>query len=162
MKRIMFIACLILQLTIMLSINCYGLQLGNNPKESITQLHRLDDVTKEEIYKEIFITLLYPNIEKALADYYKASANEHINKDPWNVKIKNIDISQDENYAFSIKFLILSYAKSHNFVGEDNITFLVSLRGTKLSKFEHLKAYPITPKHQEIMKKSLPIQINEW
>lgn len=99
--------------------------------------------SKEELYQDIFVTLLNPYIENAVKDYY----GEPYNFDPWDVNILNIERPYgDRTPQFVIKLQIKPYVGAHNTIGIDNVTITVLPGGsTKVDKFEHIKSFEIPP-----------------
>lgn len=52
--------------------------------------------SKEELYKKLFITLLYLHVQKAIDDYYDEYMTYLPREDPFSYKILNIEKSRSE------------------------------------------------------------------
>ena len=134
-----FIACiitifvLILTLTIIPSSrNALAKTIAiNTDLESSTQ-------SKEELYQDIYNTLLFPYIQTAIETYYKKPVAFDI------FGVKTLQITRPNSmFTFTIKLQLLPYIGAHNSVGIDNITFKISPGEVKMVTFEHIKSFPI-------------------
>lgn len=103
--------------------------------------------SNEEIYKDIFMSLLHPYIDKAIRNYYKHPYNH----DPWDVDILNIERPNGyRTFLFILKLKVIPYYGPHIGVGVDYITISVSGTGkVEIQKFEHIKSYDIPAKPKE-------------
>lgn len=98
----------------------------------------------EELYYDISMSTLLPNIRKAVDDYYTASIGISPAVDPWQADIQYIERSHGyRTYLFQIKLEVMPYIGPHRTVGEDLITLEVSSGEVKIMKFEHIKSYPV-------------------
>lgn len=95
--------------------------------------------SKEDVYKDIFVTLLAPYIDKAIENHYgKPYAFA-----PWDVYVLSITRPDGD---FIIKLQISPYIGAHNSVGVDNIIIKVSYGEAPIvQKFEHIRSYEIPP-----------------
>jgi hypothetical protein len=144
--------------------------LGNTPILAIRSVNRFDEQTqpisndsqiiieepKEELYKNLFITLIYPHVEKAIDDYYDEYMTYLPGEDPWFYKFLSIEKTQGLNYSYIIKLEVQPYVGPHLSVGIDHITLKIELGNVKVEKYEHLKSYELPPHYQDIIKKKLP------
>jgi len=95
--------------------------------------------SNEELYQDIFTTLIYPYIKEAIEEYY----GKPYCCDPWDIKILNIE--RQSTACFIVKIQIIPYTGAHNTVGIDNITIRISSEEAKVEGFEHIKSYEIPP-----------------
>lgn len=97
--------------------------------------------SKEELYQDLFITLLGPFIEKSIENYY----GKPYAYDPWSVDVINIERPNGNRTSyFIIKLQIMPYIGAHNTIGIDNLTIEVKYGEVpKVIKFEHIKSYEI-------------------
>lgn len=100
----------------------------------------------EEIYQDVFITLLLPYIEEAVTDYYEKNTGYSPSVDPWEPDI--ISIARPKGYRtflFVIKLEVSPFLGAHNSIGVDRLTIRVSSGEIKVEEFEHIKDFPIPP-----------------
>lgn len=109
-----------------------------------------------ELYRELFITLIYPQVEAAIAAYYDNYMTYLPGEDPWSYEILNIEKTPMSNYSYTVQLQVRPYVGPHLSVGLDRITLMLSLSGTEALKFEHLESYPLPPHYSGIMKSKLP------
>ena len=98
--------------------------------------------SKEELYQDIYNTLLDPYIQNAIDAFYKKPVSYDL------FGIKTLQITRPQGYrtfTFIIKIQLLPFVGAHNSIGMDNITFEISPGEVKLIKFEHIKDFPIPP-----------------
>jgi hypothetical protein len=114
--------------------------------------------SKEELYQDIFITLLMPYIDKSIDNYYGKYFIYLLGVDPWNVKILNIERPNGNRTSFFILRLeFVTYVGPHNSVGRDQVTIAVKYGSEpKVEKFEHIESYPLPPNYQNYVKKWPP------
>lgn len=95
----------------------------------------------EELYQDIFILMLLPEIEKAVEDYY----GRPYFVAPYQVKILNVGRPNGyRTFGFILKLEILPYEGPHNSVGKDHITIKIEPGPTiQVEKFEHIESYDI-------------------
>ncbi|MHB8065896.1 MAG: DUF3888 domain-containing protein [Ruminiclostridium sp.] len=114
------------------------------------------DNFSNEIPKDIFITLIYPYVEKAIGDYYSKFMTYLPGEDPWSYMILNIKKLPEHNYSYIISLEVSPYVGPHLSVGTDHITLRIDLSGVTIEKFEHIKSYPLPPHYQNILKGKWP------
>lgn len=105
----------------------------------------------EELYQDIFVSLLLWYIDEAVDDYYGTPYTVA----PYQVKVLSVERPNGyRTFAFLIKLEVLPYTGPHIVVGIDHITIRVS-SGPKIDveKFEHIKSFDLPPRNQY-----LPIQ----
>lgn len=111
----------------------------------------------EELFKQMTITLLMPNIGEAINNYYKEYLNYSLTEDPWNIKILESEKTKENTYEFLVKIKVAPYIGPHISVGVDHITFRIMPWGeVKLEKYEHIKSYSIPPNWSDIIIKWPP------
>lgn len=100
----------------------------------------------EELYQDIFVSLLSPYIDKAVEDYY----GKPYTIAPYQTEVLSAERPNGyRTFAFRIQLKVLPYTGPHLYVGEDHITILV-VYGPKIKveKFEHIKSYELPPHYQ--------------
>lgn len=96
--------------------------------------------SKEELYQDIYNTLLFPYIQSAIDAYYKKPVSFDL------FGVKTLQITRPQGYrtfTFIIKLQLLPFIGAHNSIGMDNITLEISPGEVKMIKFEHIKDFPI-------------------
>ncbi len=96
--------------------------------------------SQEELYKDMFITLMDPYINQALTKYYGQSYQY----DLFNVNV--ISASRPEGYrtfSFIVKIEVKPFVGAHNIIGIDHITYKISPSVVKLEEFEHIKSFNV-------------------
>lgn len=144
--------------------------LGNTPILAMRNINRFDSQTQyisnnsqtlieeqnEELYKNLFITLLYPHVEKAIHDYYDEYMTYLPGEAPYSYKFLSIEKTPGLNYSYVIKLEVQPYVGPHLSVGVDHITLKIDLGKVTVERYEHLKSYELPPYYQGIFKKKLP------
>jgi hypothetical protein len=111
----------------------------------------------EELYKNLFITLIYPHVEKAIGDYYDEYMNYLPGEAPYFYKFLSIDKNRPfKNYSYTIVLQVAPYVGPHLSVGVDRTTMKIELSGVTIEKYEHLESHRLPPHYQNILKKPLP------
>lgn len=111
--------------------------------------------SREELYQDIFISLLLPYIQKEVDKYYSKYLTDTPIVAPYTVYILNAERPNGyRSFIFNLKLEVHSYIGPHNSVGLDYITVIVGgLENIKIEKFEHIKSYVLPPNYQHIIKK---------
>lgn len=119
--------------------------LSLDERELKTQLlqDKPPERSTEELYQDIFVTLLTPHINKAIEDYYGGQYGIA----PYLVKVLSAERPNGyRTFTFRIKLKILPYTGPHNAIGEDHITFYIRYGSeVKMEKFEHIESYELPP-----------------
>lgn len=111
---------------------------------------------KEEVYKNLFITLFIPYVNQEIRDYYDEYLSPVPIEDPWNYKFIDIKKNPQQNYSYIVVLEVMPYIGAHITVGTDRITFLIEPDKVKVEKFEHLKSHIIPLHYQNSIKKEIP------
>ncbi|MCQ1530703.1 DUF3888 domain-containing protein [Lutispora saccharofermentans] len=91
----------------------------------------------EEIYQDIFVTLILPCIEDAVENYY----GQPFQVAPYDVKILSVERpSGYRTFLFRLTIKVSPYYGPHISVGVDRITISLSDKCI-VEKFEHIKSY---------------------
>lgn len=114
--------------------------------------------SKEELYQDIYITLLMPYIDKAINSFYEKYFTYLPGADPYFVNILSIERPNGyRTYFFILKLEVLPYIGPHISVGRDQITIEIKYGSKpKVIKFEHDESYPLPPNYQIYAKKWPP------
>lgn len=100
----------------------------------------------EELYQDVFMTMLLPYIQEAVSHYYEENTGYSPTVDPWQPDILFIERPDGyRTFAFVIKLGVAPYLGAHNPIGVDHLTIRVSPGEVSVEKFEHIKSYPIPP-----------------
>ncbi|MDR3602907.1 MAG: DUF3888 domain-containing protein [Desulfosporosinus sp.] len=113
--------------------------------------------SQEELYQDIFVTLLAPYIQTAINDYYKQYLTTSPNYSPDSIEILKVERPMGyRSFLFTLKLQVKPYVGPHLDVGVDQLTIHVgSGEGeVKVEKFEHVKSYydSLPPNYKGIIK----------
>ena len=125
--------------------NIFNIQQSNNQR------------TNEQVCYDLFVTMLYPHVEKAIGDFYSEYMTDLPGEDPYSYKFISIEKEEELNYSFIVVLEVQPYIGPHLSVGRDRITFKISLDGVYIDNFEHLETYELPPNYQDAIKKPFPI-----
>lgn len=111
--------------------------------------------SREELYQDIFISLLVPYIQKEVDKYYSKYLTDTPMVAPYGVYVLSAERPNGyRSFVFKLKLQVNSYTGPHIGVGLDYITLTVEGTGdVKVEKFEHIKSYELPPNYQDIIKK---------
>lgn len=111
--------------------------------------------SREELYQDIFMSLLLPYIQNEVDKYYSKYLIYPPVVAPYTVYVLSaIRPNGYRSFVFNLKLRVDSYIGPHNGVGQDLITLTVDGAGdVKIEKFEHIKSYKLPPNYQDIIKK---------
>ncbi|HEY5560541.1 MAG TPA: DUF3888 domain-containing protein [Clostridiaceae bacterium] len=111
--------------------------------------------SREELYQDIFISLLLPYIQKEVDKYYSKYLTDTPMVAPYTVYVLSVEKPIGyHSFLFNIKLQVDSYIGPHLGVGLDYITVTVGgARDVEIKKFEHIKSYELPPNYQDIIKK---------
>ncbi|MCB2357095.1 DUF3888 domain-containing protein [Clostridium estertheticum] len=146
---------------LMFIILILGLQLTvNTPVYANTQVpanlsYQPLKQSREELYQDIFISLLLPYIQKEVDTYYSKYLTDTPMVAPYTVYVLSAERPNGyRSIVFNIKLKVNSYIGPHLGVGLDYITVIVGGTGDiEIKKFEHIKSYELPPNYQNIIKK---------
>ena len=127
-------------------------QAINSSSETV---YKAPKQSQQELYQDVFVTLLDPYIQKALDDYYGQLLAISPMNSPEYVKILNIERPMGyRSFSFIIKLQIEPYVGPHDSIGIDQLTISVGAGEgeVKIEKFEHVKSYNLPSNLQELIK----------
>lgn len=103
----------------------------------------------EELYQDLFITLLLPHIEQQIDQYYSKLLTESPVVYPYEVDVIFAErVSGYRSFGFIVTLQVMPVVGPHNPVGLDQLIFSISPGKVYLKKFEHMNSYEL-PKHWE-------------
>lgn len=125
---------------------------AKTPSENV--IHKSPEHSQEELYQDIFVTLLDPYIQETIKDYYKQSLNISPVSSPANVEILSVERPIGyRSFLFVIELQVKPYVGPHIGVGVDKLTIRMGTGGeVKVEKFEHIETYQLPPQYQNIKK----------
>lgn len=93
----------------------------------------------EELYQDIFITLLNPVINNSIKKQYGG----WVPYDIWDIKVLNAErINSGRTIGFILKIEVMPYQGAHNSIGIDHLTIRILCdREPEVIKFEHIKSF---------------------
>jgi hypothetical protein len=149
----------ILMLLVMISVLGCPVQVSAQETPASVGTSALIGTAAEQnpaLYKDLFITLVYPQVEAAIDKYYSDYMTYLPSEDPWSYEILSIEKAPRGSYAFTVQLQVRPYVGPHLSVGLDRVTLALSLSGTEVLKFEHLESHQLPPHYSGIMKSRLP------
>lgn len=134
---------------ILLLITSISSQAENN-------YYQPDEKSKEELMMDIFHSILSPNIEKVVWDYYSNYLNERPTVYPYQIYIVNMErVGEYRSFKFKITVEVTPVVGPHIAVGKDHLTFYITPSTVKLTKFEHIETFELPPNWEHIKKGQL-------
>lgn len=129
--------------------------------KSVVQNYKTPEHSKEELYQDIFCSLISPYIQKSVSKYYSKYLTDIPTVDPWDYKILSVERPNGyRSFVFVLKIEIIPYVGPHIGVGVDRLTIEVQGAGTvKVKNFKHIRNYELPPNYQNIIKKNWCINI---
>jgi hypothetical protein len=111
--------------------------------------------SREELYQDIFMSLLLPYIQNEVDKYYSKYLIDTPMVAPYTVYVLSADRPNGyRSFVFNLKLRVDSYIGPHIDVGQDYIYLTVEVGGNvKIEKFEHIKSYKLPPNYLYIIKK---------
>ncbi len=110
--------------------------------------------SREELYQDVFISLLLPSIQGEVNKYYSEYLTEPPMVAPYTIFV--LSAKRPDGYRtffFRLKLKIDSYIGPHISVGLDYLTLTVDGSGNVvIEKFEHIKSYELPPNYEDIIK----------
>lgn len=142
---------------IAISIVFYCTNPVNSVKASANNASKPAKGSTEELYQDVYVTLLYPYIQKAVDAYYKPYFKDSPGVAPYMVDVLSIDRPNGyRTFEFIVKLQVMPYFGPHLEVGVDNITFRIGAGNeVQLEKFEHIKSSELPWNYQDEI-------INKW
>ena len=110
--------------------------------------------SREELYQDIFLSLLLPYIQEEVDKYYSKYLTTTPMVAPYTVYVLKAERQNGyRSFRFDLKLRVDSYIGPHIGVGIDHITVTVGGSGdVEVNKFEHIKSYELPPNYQHIIK----------
>lgn len=107
--------------------------------------------SKEELVMDLFFSLLLPNIQEAVSNYYSDYLTESPVVYPYQIKILNME--RTNGFIFSVTLEVTPVLGAHNPVGRDQLRFSIAPSEIKLEEFKHMETFELPPHLQENIKK---------
>lgn len=124
-------------------------------KISSDSIYKPKEKSVEELYQDIFISLLMPQIQKSIDSYYKKYMTQTPMVSPDSVFVLSASRTNGyRSFVFLLKLRVESYIGPHINVGSDDIT--ISIDGTgdlKVNKFSHIKTYKLPSNYNNLIKR---------
>jgi len=110
--------------------------------------------SKEELVMDMFFSLLLPNVQEAVSNYYSNYLTINPLVYPYQIKILNMERTNGyRGFMFELTIEVTPVVGPHIEVGKDQIIFSISPSEVKLKKFKHMETYELPPNWQDIIKK---------
>lgn len=110
--------------------------------------------SKEELVMDMFFSLLLPDIQTAVTNYYSDYLTENPLVYPYQIDIVHMDrVNGYRGFVFSVTVEVSPVVGPHISVGKDRLTFRVTPSEVKLTNYKHIETYELPPNWQDIQKK---------
>lgn len=110
--------------------------------------------SKEELVMDMFFSLLLPNVQEAVSDYYSDYLTTSPLVYPYQIKILKMERTNEyRGFIFLVTIEVTPVVGPHNPVGRDQLTFSITPSEVKLKKIKHMETYELPPNWQDIIKK---------
>ena len=111
--------------------------------------------SKEELVMDLFFSLLLPNIQAAVSNYYSDYLTISPLVYPYQIKILKMERTNHyRGFIFLVTIEVTPVVGPHIEVGKDHLTFSITPSKVNLKNFKHLETYELPPHWQDIIKKS--------
>lgn len=142
MNRLLFSIYLLLIMTMSTEAK---IKAADEPKEQ----------SPEELYQDLFISLLSTEIDKPIMDYYTKTLTYLPMVYPYEVHVEEAKrLGGYRSFEFLVTLQVTPVVGPHIAVGEDRLTLYISGDGqVQQRKFEHIKSYEL-PEHWQHIKKN--------
>lgn len=157
MRKSRFAVFLVVLITLSIPLN-NKTSTYNYAKTELEEHCNIPENPKEKLCLDILMTLLLPNLQNEVDNYYKEYLSVTPTVAPYDVDILSMDrIGESGTFDFRMKLELHPYVGPHLDVGLDYITIRVNpVDNVKIEKFEHIKSYELPSYYQNIIKKKLP------
>ncbi|MBM7621161.1 hypothetical protein JOC95_003034 [Bacillus tianshenii] len=122
-----------------------------------TAMPKPPEQSREELYHDMFLTLLSKDINEAVANYY----SDYLTTSPM-VHGYMVDVVSAEreggyrSFGFTVTLEVTPVVGPHLSVGIERLIFDIGPRGGKLLEYEHLETHELPDNWKHIMKNSSP------
>ena len=133
--------------------NCYTYADIDNIRAQSKNPYIPLEHSREELYQDIYMTLLLPYIQDEVDKYYEEYLSTSPIIAPYSVKILEAYRANGyRGFDFRLKIELHPYVGPHLEVGLDYITIRISSTvNVKVEKFEHIKSYKLPWNYQDII-----------
>ena len=125
---------------------------NKNTAKQVADIYQPPEELREELYQDIYISLLMPYIEKEVASYYSNILKETPQVAPYYVYV--LDAKRPNGYRsflFELKLKVIPYVGPHIGVGVDYITIKIASRKVTIENFKHINTYSLPPNYQHLL-----------
>jgi len=110
--------------------------------------------SKEELMMDLFFSLLLPNVQKAVSNYYADYLNISPLVYPYQIKIVKMERTNGyRGFMFLVTIEVTPVVGPHIEVGRDQLTFSITPSDVILKNFKHMETNELPPNWQDIIKK---------
>lgn len=121
---------------------------------SAENLNKPAEKSVEELFQDIFVTMLSPQIDQSVSEYYSKILTVKPTVFPFMIDVLKAErINGYRTFDFLVTLQISPVIGPHIEVVWDRLTFQISSGVTKLTKFEHLKTEEDLPPNWQHIKK---------
>lgn len=148
MKKLVLVYIILISLLIFCPITTFASEPSNDAKKGLDFEYTPMEGSIEELYKDIIVTLLEPQITDEVEIHY----GKPLLYDLFNIDFLSIERTTYRSFTFVIKVKIRPFVGAHNIIGIDEITIKLTPGETEVEEFKHIESFPIPPNLQEYYK----------
>ena len=141
MKKLVLVYILAMSLIIFYPITIFASEPSNDAKNGLDFEYTPMEGSVEELYKDIIVTLLEPQITDEVEIHY----GKPLLYDLFDIEFLSIERTSYRSFTFVIKVKIRPFVGAHNIIGIDEITIKLSPGKTEVEEFKHIVSFPIPP-----------------
>lgn len=154
MKKVLLVSLVLIAFILSSHVNWHDVNIQAVPDAQID-----NNPQTEQSYYNLFITLLYPYVNKAIAHYYSDYMTYPPHEAPYSYEFVSIEKAPNLNYSYTVVLEVQPYIGPHLSVGRDRITFKIDLDEVKVEKYEHIESYELPPHYRNVLKKAFPMAL---
>ena len=130
-----------------------GISMASYPLPSSAEDIITDKPSQELLYHDIVISMLLPQIQKQIDEFYLTLLTETPSVYPYMVYVINSKRLGDfRSFKFTVTFKVIPVVGPHISVGSDIFTFTINSSKVEMTKFDHLKTEELPPHWQHIVR----------
>ncbi|MBO0602231.1 DUF3888 domain-containing protein [Sporosarcina sp. E16_3] len=110
--------------------------------------------SKEELMMDLFFSLLLPDVQKSVSNYYSDYLYTSPMVYPYQIKILKMEMTNGyRGFMFLVTIEVTPVVGPHIPVGRDQLTFTITPSEVILKSFKHMETYELLPNWKDIIKK---------
>lgn len=109
--------------------------------------------SKQLLYQDIFVSMLLPQIQQKISQYYSTLLTEDPAVYPYEIFVEHAKRPNGfRTFTFLVTLKVLPMIGPHVQVGVDQMVFEIDTDGAKLKKFKHIQTEQLPENWQHIIR----------